>query len=144
MPGALVKICGLSTPETLAAAVKAGADYVGLVHFEKSPRHLSMAAAARLARVVWLVGGFGSDTSATLIAGWWRGPARTNPAQGEGGEVHEQRDDDDEPGLSEAAEDDAEVDEADRPRDPSQERVGLAETDPMEPDLMGRSASKPK
>lgn len=44
----LVKICGLSTPETLAAAVKAGADYVGLVHFEKSPRHLSLADAARL------------------------------------------------------------------------------------------------
>jgi phosphoribosylanthranilate isomerase len=48
MPGALVKICGLSTPETLAAAVAAGADYVGLVHFEKSPRHLSLAQAARL------------------------------------------------------------------------------------------------
>ena len=48
MPGALVKICGLSTPETLAAAVQAGADYVGLVHFEKSPRHLSLAQAARL------------------------------------------------------------------------------------------------
>ena len=44
----LVKICGLSTPETLAAAVQAGADYVGLVHFEKSPRHLSLAEAARL------------------------------------------------------------------------------------------------
>jgi phosphoribosylanthranilate isomerase len=44
----LVKICGLSTPETLAAAVRAGADYVGLVHFEKSPRHLSLADAARL------------------------------------------------------------------------------------------------
>lgn len=48
MPGALVKICGLSTPETLAAAVQAGADYVGLVHFEKSPRHLNIADAARL------------------------------------------------------------------------------------------------
>lgn len=44
----LVKICGLSTPETLAAAVQAGADYVGLVHFEKSPRHLNLADAARL------------------------------------------------------------------------------------------------
>lgn len=48
MPGALVKICGLSTPETLSAAVRAGADYVGLVHFAKSPRHLSLAHAARL------------------------------------------------------------------------------------------------
>lgn len=44
----LVKICGLSTPETVAVAVKAGADYVGLVHFAKSPRHLSLAEAARL------------------------------------------------------------------------------------------------
>jgi phosphoribosylanthranilate isomerase len=44
----LVKICGLSTHETLAAAVQAGADYVGLVHFEKSPRHLSLAGATRL------------------------------------------------------------------------------------------------
>ncbi|MDP4605875.1 MAG: phosphoribosylanthranilate isomerase [Erythrobacter sp.] len=48
----LVKICGLSTPETLAAAAQAGADYVGLVHFEKSPRHLSLAAAARLRGLV--------------------------------------------------------------------------------------------
>jgi phosphoribosylanthranilate isomerase len=48
----LVKICGLSTPETLTAAVQAGAGYVGLVHFEKSPRHLSLADAARLRAVV--------------------------------------------------------------------------------------------
>jgi phosphoribosylanthranilate isomerase len=52
MAGALVKICGLSTPETLAAAVQAGADYVGLVHFEKSPRHLSLPEAARLRGLV--------------------------------------------------------------------------------------------
>jgi len=52
MPGALVKICGLSTPETLKAAVQAGADYVGLVHFEKSPRHLSLVEAARLRELV--------------------------------------------------------------------------------------------
>ncbi len=44
----LVKICGLSTPETLAAAVRAGASHVGFVHFAKSPRHLSLADAARL------------------------------------------------------------------------------------------------
>jgi phosphoribosylanthranilate isomerase len=52
MTGALVKICGLSTPETLKAAVQAGADYVGLVHFEKSPRHLSLVEAARLRELV--------------------------------------------------------------------------------------------
>jgi phosphoribosylanthranilate isomerase len=44
----LVKICGLSTSETLAAAVQAGASHVGFVHFAKSPRHLALAAAARL------------------------------------------------------------------------------------------------
>lgn len=52
MLGALIKICGLSTPETLAAAVQAGADFVGLVHFEKSPRHLSLSQAARLRGLV--------------------------------------------------------------------------------------------
>jgi phosphoribosylanthranilate isomerase len=44
-----VKICGLSTPETMEAALKAGADMVGLVFFEKSPRHVSLAAAKELA-----------------------------------------------------------------------------------------------
>ena len=46
----LVKICGLSTHETIAAAVQAGAAYVGLVHFPKSPRHVSLAKAAMLRR----------------------------------------------------------------------------------------------
>ncbi|ALK11002.1 phosphoribosylanthranilate isomerase [Blastochloris viridis] len=45
----LVKICGLSTFATLDAALEAGADMVGLVFFAKSPRHLSLAAAAELA-----------------------------------------------------------------------------------------------
>ena len=35
------KICGLSTPETLDAAVKFGAHFVGFVTFPKSPRHIS-------------------------------------------------------------------------------------------------------
>jgi phosphoribosylanthranilate isomerase len=46
---ALVKICGLKTPETLDAALAAGADMVGLVHFPKSPRHVEVGAAAALA-----------------------------------------------------------------------------------------------
>jgi phosphoribosylanthranilate isomerase len=45
-----VKICGLSTPETIAAALHAGASHVGLVHFPKSPRHVSLAKAAMLRR----------------------------------------------------------------------------------------------
>lgn len=44
-----VKICGLSTPETMAAALEAGADFVGLVFFPKSPRHVSLPRAAELA-----------------------------------------------------------------------------------------------
>ncbi|MDO7833499.1 phosphoribosylanthranilate isomerase [Sphingobium sp. HBC34] len=35
-----IKICGLSTPETLGAAVRAGVSHVGFVHFPKSPRHV--------------------------------------------------------------------------------------------------------
>ncbi|HQS18218.1 phosphoribosylanthranilate isomerase [Reyranella sp.] len=34
------KICGLSTPETVDAAVEAGADFVGFVTFPRSPRHI--------------------------------------------------------------------------------------------------------
>lgn len=44
-----VKICGLSTPETLEAALAAGADLIGLVHFPRSPRHVDLAAGAALA-----------------------------------------------------------------------------------------------
>jgi phosphoribosylanthranilate isomerase len=46
----LIKICGLSTPETLAAALAAGADMVGFVFFPPSPRHLSLAVARELGR----------------------------------------------------------------------------------------------
>ena len=44
----IVKICGLSTPETLDAALDAGADMVGFVFFEASPRHLSLDRAREL------------------------------------------------------------------------------------------------
>jgi phosphoribosylanthranilate isomerase len=47
-----IKICGLSTPETLTAAVEAGATHVGLVHFEPSPRHVALEQAARLRALV--------------------------------------------------------------------------------------------
>jgi phosphoribosylanthranilate isomerase len=59
----LVKICGLSTPDTLDAALSAGADWVGFVRFPKSPRHVSLEtgrdlsaqAKGRALRVVLLV-----------------------------------------------------------------------------------------
>jgi len=47
-----IKICGLSTPETIAAAAQAGATHIGLVHFPKSPRHVDLEAAAKLRRMV--------------------------------------------------------------------------------------------
>ncbi|WP_297802635.1 phosphoribosylanthranilate isomerase [uncultured Brevundimonas sp.] len=43
-----VKICGLTTPETLKAAVDGGAAYVGAVIFPKSPRHIEPEAAGPL------------------------------------------------------------------------------------------------
>ncbi len=46
----IVKICGLSTPETLAAALEAGADMVGFVFFPASPRHVDLGTAERLGR----------------------------------------------------------------------------------------------
>ncbi len=44
-----VKICGLKQPAHIAAAVDAGAAYVGFVFFPKSPRHLAIEAARTLA-----------------------------------------------------------------------------------------------
>jgi phosphoribosylanthranilate isomerase len=38
----VVKICGLSTPDTLDVALDAGADMVGFLVFPPSPRHVSM------------------------------------------------------------------------------------------------------
>ena len=48
----LIKVCGLSTEETLRAAIDAGASHIGLVHFEPSPRHLSLERAAQLRSLV--------------------------------------------------------------------------------------------
>jgi phosphoribosylanthranilate isomerase len=45
-----VKICGLSTPETLDVALQAGADMVGFVFFPASPRHISLETARALGR----------------------------------------------------------------------------------------------
>ena len=48
MPDTRIKICGLSTAETVDAAVAAGASHVGFVHYEPSPRHLPLDRAAAL------------------------------------------------------------------------------------------------
>ncbi len=44
-----VKICGLATVDDVYACAQAGANYMGLVFFEKSPRNISIPAARELA-----------------------------------------------------------------------------------------------
>jgi phosphoribosylanthranilate isomerase len=46
----IVKICGLATQAGLDAALACGADMVGFVFFDKSPRHVSLDLAANLGR----------------------------------------------------------------------------------------------
>jgi phosphoribosylanthranilate isomerase len=47
-----VKICGISHPEAVTAALQGGARYIGLVFYERSPRHVAPPLAAELARMV--------------------------------------------------------------------------------------------
>lgn len=57
-----VKICGLKTTEDVRASLEAGADAVGFVFAQSSPRYVEPARAAELARLVppfvWKVGVF--------------------------------------------------------------------------------------
>jgi phosphoribosylanthranilate isomerase len=50
--GAIVKICGLSTPDMVEAALAAGADMVGLIHYERSPRYVPLDRATALSAQV--------------------------------------------------------------------------------------------
>ena len=43
-----IKICGVTTPDTLDVALEGGTDFVGAVVFPKSPRHLDPQTAAAL------------------------------------------------------------------------------------------------
>ena len=47
-----VKICGMTDEVAVAAAIEAGADALGFVFYEKSPRNLSIDNAARLGRLI--------------------------------------------------------------------------------------------
>jgi phosphoribosylanthranilate isomerase len=47
-----IKICGLSTPEALETALIAGVEMVGFVFVPRSPRHIDLDAARRLAEQV--------------------------------------------------------------------------------------------
>jgi phosphoribosylanthranilate isomerase len=76
MMDSIVKICGLSTPETLEAAIDAGADWVGFAHYPRSPRHvdletghaLSVRVRGRARRVVLLVDPEDSVIAAAVAA----------------------------------------------------------------------------
>jgi phosphoribosylanthranilate isomerase len=66
-----IKICGISTPATLDAAIGGRADYVGLVFYPPSPRYLTLAQAADLStRAAGRIGRVGLfvDASDTVIA----------------------------------------------------------------------------
>jgi phosphoribosylanthranilate isomerase len=74
-----VKICGITSPEAIEAAVAAGAQYGGLVFYRASPRHVEIAQAAVLAarmrgrlKIVALVAD-AADPELTMIA------AQVNP-----------------------------------------------------------------
>ncbi len=47
-----VKICGLSTPETLTEALENGADFIGLVFYPPSPRYVELEVANYLANFI--------------------------------------------------------------------------------------------
>lgn len=71
----IVKICGITTPTAIDAAVTAGADMIGLVFFARSPRHVSLETARALsthaagrARIVALTVDADDDFLATLAA----------------------------------------------------------------------------
>jgi phosphoribosylanthranilate isomerase len=72
----LVKICGLSTPETVDVALAAGADLVGFVHYPNSPRHveldvgraLSARAKGKALRVALVVDADDAELSAVVAA----------------------------------------------------------------------------
>jgi phosphoribosylanthranilate isomerase len=51
-PRTRIKICGLSRPEDIEAAVESGADAIGFVFHPGSPRHVDVARAAMLARAL--------------------------------------------------------------------------------------------
>ncbi|MFY7866700.1 phosphoribosylanthranilate isomerase [Roseateles sp.] len=68
-----IKICGLTREADVLAAVEAGADAIGFVMYAKSPRYVSPARAAELARLlppfVMPVGLFVNATDAELAEG---------------------------------------------------------------------------
>lgn len=88
----LIKICGLSTPETLEAALAAGADMIGLNFHPKSPRYVTLERAKELAaiargrtEIVALVVDWSEQQSAELVEAlkpdWFQFHGRETPEQ---------------------------------------------------------------
>ncbi len=67
-----VKVCGLRTRGDVAAAIEAGADAIGLVIHQGSPRYVSPAAARELAQDAGRVGvvAVTRDTQPDLVLNW--------------------------------------------------------------------------
>jgi phosphoribosylanthranilate isomerase len=61
-----IKICGLSEPSTLEAALQGGASHVGFIFFPKSPRNVSLEQAGELVR---RVGGRARSVAVSVDAG---------------------------------------------------------------------------
>ena len=61
-----VKICGITNLPDAVCACEAGADYLGLVFYPKSPRFVSLRNAARLVRQLRQVG-WDQDTGPALV-----------------------------------------------------------------------------
>ena len=47
-----IKICGITNVEDGVAAAEAGADMIGLMFYERSPRHISFVTAAEVSRAL--------------------------------------------------------------------------------------------
>ena len=64
---ARVKICGLKEAKAVTAAVAAGADFIGLVFYPPSPRHVSVEQAATLARLARRLGAGATQVVALVV-----------------------------------------------------------------------------
>ena len=62
-----VKICGLRQPQDVQAAVNAGADFIGLVFYPPSPRHVSVEQAAGLAELTRRLSGGNTKVVALVV-----------------------------------------------------------------------------
>jgi phosphoribosylanthranilate isomerase len=47
-----VKICGITNADDAQAAIEAGADALGFVFYEKTPRHVTLKTAAEISRTI--------------------------------------------------------------------------------------------